>query len=375
MRPLMQPALTEPPLSLTRQVPSALGAPGTAITRPAGRPEPVGGPPTAAPRTRPPPRDQGPTGPPHPVRGPDPATTPGTETCLMTVRDKEGSAIQRPGHLGYFQPYPCSWRRSPWSGAACRGGLRSPRGHPPPGPRRPHPPASRLAAAFPAVTLLADDGSGSHVANTGSGMANSNHFRAGSVPKSFIATVAPQLADERRPSLPDSVDEHRPPPPGSVDGPPPGLARGAGDDGHRVTPRSPPHHTGGLRDFTRTARGAAPVTPPQVLRIALTRPPSAVAVTLTRTPMLEHPLRIARRGRRTGPGARTRPARRPIPSPHPVERPGPGPGSRLTTPVRVMWAGDGGQNCTMSGAPSRAASAVRSSGWRWDSRSASTRFS
>ncbi len=30
---------------------------------------------------------------------------------------------------------------------------------------------------------------------------------------------------------------------------------------------------------------------------------------------------------------------------------------------------------TMSGAPSRAASAVRSSGWRCDSRSASTRFS
>lgn len=32
-------------------------------------------------------------------------------------------------------------------------------------------------------------------------------------------------------------------------------------------------------------------------------------------------------------------------------------------------------NGTMSGAPSRAASAVRSSGWRCDSRSASTRFS
>lgn len=35
----------------------------------------------------------------------------------------------------------------------------------------------------------------------------------------------------------------------------------------------------------------------------------------------------------------------------------------------------GRYNGTMSGAPSRAASAVRSSGWRCDSRSASTRFS
>jgi len=123
---------------------------------------------------------------------------------------------------------------------------------------------TRLAArgGTPAVALLADGGSGSHVANTGNGMACSSHFRAGSVTKSFIATVVPQLADEHRPSPSDSVD-----------GPPPGLARGAGDDGHRVTPRSPHHHTGGLRDFTRTTRGAAPVTPPQSPRIALTRPP------------------------------------------------------------------------------------------------------
>lgn len=37
--------------------------------------------------------------------------------------------------------------------------------------------------------------------------------------------------------------------------------------------------------------------------------------------------------------------------------------------------GPGAYSGTMSGAPSRAASAVRSSGWRCDSRSASTRFS
>ena len=44
-------------------------------------------------------------------------------------------------------------------------------------------------------------------------------------------------------------------------------------------------------------------------------------------------------------------------------------------PARVTRPGGSGYSGTMSGAPSRAASAVRSSGWSWDSRSASTRFS
>jgi hypothetical protein len=44
-------------------------------------------------------------------------------------------------------------------------------------------------------------------------------------------------------------------------------------------------------------------------------------------------------------------------------------GSQGSRPALCRYSG------TMSGAPSRAASAVRSSGWRWDSRSASTRFS
>ncbi|GAA2979446.1 hypothetical protein JCM13580A_25420 [Streptomyces drozdowiczii] len=65
----------------------------------------------------------------------------------------------------------------------------------------------------------------------------------------------------------------------------------------------------------------------------------------------------------------------------------PGPGT-VPGPVPCPGQGRGGarggvrgtplnarQSGTMSGAPSRAASAVRSSGWRCDSRSASTRFS
>ncbi|MFI0965294.1 serine hydrolase domain-containing protein [Streptomyces sp. NPDC021080] len=114
----------------------------------------------------------------------------------------------------------------------------------------------------PAAALLVGDASGSRFASTGNGMARSDHFRAGSITKSFIATVVLQLAAEHRLSLSDSVDGHLP-----------GLVRGAGNDGRRLTLRALLHHTSGLYDFTRTTRGAVPVTPLQALRIALTHPP------------------------------------------------------------------------------------------------------
>ncbi|MEY2246833.1 serine hydrolase domain-containing protein [Streptomyces sp. BF23-18] len=129
---------------------------------------------------------------------------------------------------------------------------------------------TRLVARFitrggaPAAALLADDGSGSHFSSAGNGIGHSDHFRAGSITKSFIATVVLQLAAEHRLSLSDSVDDHLP-----------GLVRGAGNDGRRITLRALLHHTSGLYDFTTTTRGAVPVTPLQALRIALTRPPAA----------------------------------------------------------------------------------------------------
>ncbi|MET7985513.1 MULTISPECIES: serine hydrolase domain-containing protein [unclassified Streptomyces] len=116
----------------------------------------------------------------------------------------------------------------------------------------------------PAAALLADDGSGPRFTSTGNGLTRSDHFRAGSVTKSFIATVVLQLAAEHRLSLSDSVDEHLP-----------GLVRGAGNDGRGITLRALLQHTSGLYDFTSTTRGTVPVTPLQALRIALTRPPAA----------------------------------------------------------------------------------------------------
>ncbi|MFE2303743.1 serine hydrolase domain-containing protein [Streptomyces sp. NPDC059445] len=115
----------------------------------------------------------------------------------------------------------------------------------------------------PAAALLADDVTGSRFASDGNGIARSDHFRAGSITKSFIATVVLQLAAEQRLSLSDSVEEHLP-----------GLVRGAGNDGRRITLRALLRHTSGLYDFTATTRGAVPVTALQALRIALTHPPA-----------------------------------------------------------------------------------------------------
>ncbi|MER5401402.1 serine hydrolase domain-containing protein [Streptomyces sp. NPDC002599] len=115
----------------------------------------------------------------------------------------------------------------------------------------------------PAAALLADDRSGSRFTSAGNGISRSDHFRAGSITKSFIATVVLQLAAEHRLSLSDSVDDHLP-----------GLVRGAGNDGRRITLRALLRHTSGLHDFTTATQGTVPVTPPQALRIALARPPA-----------------------------------------------------------------------------------------------------
>lgn len=121
--------------------------------------------------------------------------------------------------------------------------------------------------------MLARDDSGSRFARAGSGMARSDHFRAGSITKTFIATVVLQLAAEHRLSLSDSVDDHLP-----------GLVRGAGNDGRRLTLRALLTHTSGLYDFTADTKGLVPVTPLQAIRIALTHPRPTAAASPTPTP-------------------------------------------------------------------------------------------
>ncbi|GAB2722784.1 serine hydrolase domain-containing protein [Streptomyces bullii] len=115
----------------------------------------------------------------------------------------------------------------------------------------------------PAAALLAQDGAKARYAQAGQGISRSDHFRAGSITKTFIATVALQLAAEHRLSLSDTVERHLP-----------GLVRGEGNDGRALTLRSLLTHTSGLYDFTADTDGAVPLTPLQAVRIALTHPPA-----------------------------------------------------------------------------------------------------
>ncbi|MFJ2831849.1 serine hydrolase domain-containing protein [Streptomyces sp. NPDC087263] len=138
-------------------------------------------------------------------------------------------------------------------------------------PQAPATPATDAALALlvtrgkaPAAALLAQDDSGTRFADAGDGIDRSDHFRAGSITKTFIATVVLQLAAEHRLSLSDTVDAHLP-----------GLVSGAGNDGSHLTLRALLTHTSGLYDFTADTMGTVPVTPGQAVRIALTHPPAA----------------------------------------------------------------------------------------------------
>ncbi|MFH8804483.1 serine hydrolase domain-containing protein [Streptomyces sp. NPDC017936] len=117
----------------------------------------------------------------------------------------------------------------------------------------------------PAAALLAREETGIRYAEAGPGIARSDHFRAGSVTKTFLATVVLQLAAEHRLSLSDPVERYLP-----------GLVRGAGNDGRALTLRSLLTHTSGLYDYTRDTGGTLPVTAPAAVRIALTHPPAGL---------------------------------------------------------------------------------------------------
>lgn len=110
--------------------------------------------------------------------------------------------------------------------------------------------------------------------SAGPGIRPGDRFRAGSVTKTFVATVVLQLAGEGALQLSDTVDTHLP-----------GLIRGHGNDGRRITLRALLTHTSGLYDYTEAlpptdpaATGAAgpsaqPLTPGTAVRTALNRPP------------------------------------------------------------------------------------------------------
>ncbi|BFO14616.1 hypothetical protein SHKM778_10040 [Streptomyces sp. KM77-8] len=93
-------------------------------------------------------------------------------------------------------------------------GTARPGPHRVPGPARPAyghaPPAPGHPGRCPRGGPAGPGGSGSRYAEAGPGIGRADHFRAGSITKTFIATVVLQLADEGRLSLSDTVAKHLP---------------------------------------------------------------------------------------------------------------------------------------------------------------------
>ncbi|MFE7274345.1 serine hydrolase domain-containing protein [Streptomyces sp. NPDC057623] len=101
-------------------------------------------------------------------------------------------------------------------------------------------------AGVPGVTATAKDGHGTWSATEGVGNLRTgkprsadDRYRVGSITKTFVATVLLQLEAEGRLSLDDSVEKWLP-----------GLVRGNGHDGSRVTLRQLLNHTSGIFNYT-----------------------------------------------------------------------------------------------------------------------------
>ncbi|MBJ3809112.1 beta-lactamase family protein [Streptomyces flavofungini] len=102
-----------------------------------------------------------------------------------------------------------------------------------------------VKAGIPGVTAQARDGRGVWKAaagvgdmRTGEPRGKDDRFRVGSITKTFMATVLLQMEAEGRLRLDDTVDHHLP-----------GLVRGNGNDGRKITVRHLLSHTSGLFDY------------------------------------------------------------------------------------------------------------------------------
>ncbi|MEV0633607.1 serine hydrolase domain-containing protein [Streptomyces sp. NPDC050619] len=102
-----------------------------------------------------------------------------------------------------------------------------------------------VADGVPGVTATAKDRRGTWSATAGVGDLGTrkprsphDHYRVGSITKTFVATVVLQLEAEGRLSLDDTVEEWLP-----------GLVRGNGHDGSRISLRQLLNHTSGIFDY------------------------------------------------------------------------------------------------------------------------------
>jgi D-alanyl-D-alanine carboxypeptidase len=103
-----------------------------------------------------------------------------------------------------------------------------------------------VEAGVPGVTATAKDAHGTWSTTAGTGdlrtgtpRSAADRYRVGSITKTFVATVLLQLEAEGRLSLDDTVDTWLP-----------GVVRGHGHDGRRITVRRLLNHTSGVYNYT-----------------------------------------------------------------------------------------------------------------------------
>ncbi|MCX3286272.1 serine hydrolase [Streptomyces sp. NEAU-H22] len=104
-----------------------------------------------------------------------------------------------------------------------------------------------VADGVPGVTVTVRRGDGTWAATSGVGNLETgkprsarDHYRIASITKTFVATVVLQLEAEGELSLDDTVEEWLP-----------GVVRGNGHDGSRITIRQLLNHTSGIFDYLR----------------------------------------------------------------------------------------------------------------------------
>ncbi|MEV5608250.1 serine hydrolase domain-containing protein [Streptomyces sp. NPDC052225] len=107
----------------------------------------------------------------------------------------------------------------------------------------------------PSAALLVTEGTAARFATTDPALTRADHVRAGSITKTFIATVILQLAAENRLNLAAPVTTYLPSYPPLRD----------------LTVRSLLTQTSGLYDFTSTTGGEIPLTPAAVAALATAR--------------------------------------------------------------------------------------------------------
>ncbi|NKQ27618.1 serine hydrolase domain-containing protein [Streptomyces galbus] len=141
-----------------------------------------------------------------------------------------------------------------------------------------------VAAGVPGVTAQARDADGVWSSTAGVGdlrtrapRGTHDRFRVGTLTDTFVATVLLQMEAEHRLRLDDTVERYLP-----------GLVRGNGNDGRRITVRQLLNHTSGLFDYLADETYVATyltgdgflrhrydtVTPEQRVRVALSHAPA-----------------------------------------------------------------------------------------------------